>query len=80
MCSILQFVQPRLNISVGLTYEYFQPVIHRHMSPEHELVCAVYERSPIAQVCEEVQFVWLLAPLWEAATKRSEFKNIIPNP
>ena len=59
--------------------------LHRHMSPEHKCAhahCSVYMSAhlSIAQVCEEVQFVWVLAALWEAATKRSEFKNFIPNP
>ena len=41
----------------------------------HMSVCAVYERSSIAQVCEEVQFVWLLAPLWEVRQKGPKLKT-----
>ena len=52
MFLVLQFIKPMLDTSSGYIFLLSMIVC---------AVAAVYQRSSIAQVCEEVQFVWLLA-------------------
>ena len=56
-----------------VTYGLVVTVGHTSLWPMG--VCAVYERSSIAQVSEEVQFVWVLAPLWEVRQKGPKLKT-----